>query len=155
MEQQVHNDKHLLCVLLCVSINAENFIKFLLLKLTYQSKTASFPGQTGWAGTRQNKPIWFLMKQQITTPTPRHSIFTCWMLFPMHNQQRQSTEGKMFHKDKIFGWFVSSILFCVSTSFQFCNKISATVTMLNIVLYSNEDIDDWLVSGCILLQKLN
>jgi len=33
--------------------------------------------------------------RQITTPTPRHSIFTGQMLFLAPNQQRQSTEGKV------------------------------------------------------------
>ena len=32
--------------------------------------------------------------KQITTPTPHHSIFTDWMLFPMLNQQCQSIDGK-------------------------------------------------------------
>jgi len=54
-----------------------------------------FPGLPGWAGTREVKPIWFLLKQetvsgsgisraicksapcsrQITTPAPHHSVF--------------------------------------------------------------------------------
>ena len=57
--------------------------------------TASFPGQPGWAGTRKEKPIWILLKQetvsgsgirwaicksapcsrQTTTPVPHHSVF--------------------------------------------------------------------------------
>ena len=33
--------------------------------------------------------------RQITTPTPRQSIFTGRMLFPTPNQQCQSTEGRL------------------------------------------------------------
>ena len=69
-------------------------------------------GIPGWAGTREVKPIWILLKQetvsgsgiswaicksaprsrQITMPAPHHSI-TGRMPFLPPNQQRQSTEG--------------------------------------------------------------
>jgi len=62
---------------------------------TYTRLTALFPGLPGWAGTRNVKPIWILLKQetvsgsgiswaicksalrsrQITTTAPHHSVF--------------------------------------------------------------------------------
>jgi len=76
--------------------------------------TALFPGPPTWAGTRNVKPIWILLKQetvsgsgiswavcesatgsrQITMPTPHHSsFFTDRIPFRPPNQQCQSTEG--------------------------------------------------------------
>jgi len=73
-----------------------------------------FQGLPGWAGTREVKPIWILLKQetvsgsgiswaicksasrsrQISMPVPHHSsFFTGRMPFLPANQQRQSTEG--------------------------------------------------------------
>ena len=87
---------------------------------THTRLTALCPGLTGWAGTRKEKPIWILLKQetvsgsgiswavcnsaphsrQITTPVPHHSdFFTGRMPFLPPNQPRQSTEG--ISKDKI------------------------------------------------------
>ena len=43
-----------------------------------------------WTTCKQSAP----RCRQITTPTPRHSIFTGLMLFLTFNQQCQSTEGK-------------------------------------------------------------
>jgi len=78
--------------------------------------TALFPGLPRWAGTRQVKPVWILLKQetvsssgiswaicksafrcrQITMPAPHHSVFfTGRMPFLPPNQQRQSTEGML------------------------------------------------------------
>ena len=75
--------------------------------------TASFPGQPGQAGTRKVKPIWILMKQEMTgwpwhqldhtqiictsLQTDNHTstsslIFTDQMLFLKPNQQRESSE---------------------------------------------------------------
>ena len=71
------------------------------------------PGLPRWAGTREVKPIWILLKQetvsgsgisravcrsaprsrQITMPTLHHSVFTGRMPFLPPNQQHQSTEG--------------------------------------------------------------
>ena len=65
------------------------------LKLISIRLMALFPGLPGWAGTRKEKPIWILLKQetvggsdiswaicksasrsrQITTPAPHHSVF--------------------------------------------------------------------------------
>ena len=62
---------------------------------THTRLTALFPGLPGWAGTRKEKPIWILLKQetvsgsgiswnicksaprsrQITMPAPHHSVF--------------------------------------------------------------------------------
>jgi len=62
---------------------------------THTHLTALFPGLPGWAGTRKEKPIWILLKQdtvsgsgiswaicksarrsrQITLPAPHHSVF--------------------------------------------------------------------------------
>ena len=42
-----------------------------------------------WTICKQSAPP----SRQITTPTPRHSIFTCQMLFLVPNQQCQSTVG--------------------------------------------------------------
>jgi len=62
---------------------------------THTRLTALCPGLPGWAGTRKEKPIWILLKQervsgsgiswaicksaprfrQIITPTPHHSVF--------------------------------------------------------------------------------
>jgi len=75
----------------------------------------SFPGQPGWAATRNVKPIWILTKQEIirwhwhqldhmqiictSVQTDNHArisllnFFTCRMLFLMPNQQCQSTES--------------------------------------------------------------
>ena len=81
---------------------------------THTRLTALCPGLLGWAGTRQVKPIWILLKQetvsgsgiswaicksaprsrQITTPAPTTQFFTGRMPFLPPNQQRQSTEGK-------------------------------------------------------------
>jgi len=75
--------------------------------------TALFLGRPRWAGTRKEKPIWILLKQetvsgsgiswavcksaphsrQITMPAPHRSVFTGWVPFLPPNQQRQSTEG--------------------------------------------------------------
>ena len=81
---------------------------------THTRLTALCPGLPGWAGTRNVKPIWILLKQetvsgigiswaicksarrsrQITMPAPHHSrFFTGRMPFLAPNQQRQSTEG--------------------------------------------------------------
>ena len=68
---------------------------------THTLLTALFPGLPMWAGTRQVKPIWILLKQetvsgsgiswaicksapcsrQTTTPAPHHSVFTGRMPF--------------------------------------------------------------------------
>ena len=76
--------------------------------------TALFPGLPRWAGTRNVKPIWILLKQetvsgsgislaicksapcsrQTTTPAPHHCFFTGRMPFLPPKQQRQSTEGR-------------------------------------------------------------
>ena len=45
-----------------------------------------------WTICKQSAPRF----RQITTPTPQHSMFTGRMLFPTHNQQCQSTEGKNY-----------------------------------------------------------
>ena len=70
------------------------------------------PGLPRWAGTRNVKPIWILLKQetvsgsgiswticksahrsrQITTPAPHHSVFIGRMPFLPPNQQCQSTD---------------------------------------------------------------
>ena len=83
---------------------------------THIRLTALFPGLHRWAGTRKVEPIWILLKQetvsgsgiswarcksapcsrQITTPTLHHSVFTGRMPFLPPNQQRQSTEGKLW-----------------------------------------------------------
>ena len=42
-----------------------------------------------WTTCKQSAPCF----REITTSTPYRSIFTGWMLFLMHNQQCQSTEG--------------------------------------------------------------
>jgi len=68
--------------------------------------TALFPGLPGWAGTRKVEPIWILLKQetvsgsgrQITMPAPHHSLFYRPDALPP-NQQRQSTEGLMYHTE--------------------------------------------------------
>ena len=85
---------------------------------TYIRLTALCPGLPRWAGTRKVKPIWILLKQeivsgggiswaicksaprsrQITMPAPHHSVFTGRMPFLPPNQQRQSTEGKGYHR---------------------------------------------------------
>ena len=89
-------------------------------------------GTTRWAGTRKVKPIWILLKQEtvsgsgirwaickfaprsshITTPVPRHSVFTGRMPFLPPNQQRQSTEGTLSGKE---------------TSFLSINKVNCTL----------------------------
>ena len=73
---------------------------------THTRFTALFPGLPGWDGTRKEKPIWILLKQetvsgsgiswaicksaprsrQITTTAPHHSIFTGRMPFLPPNQ---------------------------------------------------------------------
>ena len=96
------------------------FVQHLIQSLTHQYTyihthtrlTALCPGLPGWAGTRKQKTIWILLKQettsgsgiswaiykpapcsrQITTPAPHHSVFTGQMPFLLPNQQRQSTE---------------------------------------------------------------
>ena len=75
-----------------------------------------FPGLPRWAGTRKEKPVWNLLKQetvsgsgiswavcksaprsrQITTPAPHPSVFTGRMPFLPPDQQRQSTEGTKY-----------------------------------------------------------
>ena len=78
---------------------------------THTRLTALFPGLPGWAGTREVKPIWILLKQewqwhqlghmQVCTSlqadnhasTSPLSFFTGRMPFLSPNQQRQSTEG--------------------------------------------------------------
>jgi len=53
-------------------------------------------GVLGWNGISIN---WTICKQSapcsrlLTTPTPHHSIFTGWMLFPTSDQQCQRKEG--------------------------------------------------------------
>ena len=86
---------------------------------THTRLTALCPGLPRWAGTRKVKPIWILQKQetvsgsgiswaicksaprsrQITTPAPHHSVFYRPDTLPPPNQQRQSTEGKVFQPD--------------------------------------------------------
>ena len=81
---------------------------------THNRLTALCPGLPRWAGTRNEKPIWILLEQemvsgsgiswaicksaprsrQITTPATHHSsFFTGRMPFLPPNQQRQSSEG--------------------------------------------------------------
>jgi len=90
---------------------------------------ASFPAQTGKAGTGKAKPVWLSMRQQtmgvlgcsgiswtickqsaprsrqITMPVPHHLFFTGRMLFLMPNQQCQSTEGNVRQTVHISGSF--------------------------------------------------
>ena len=86
---------------------------------THTCLTALFPRLPGWAGTRKVKPIWILLKQetvsgsgiswatwksaphsrQITMPAPHHSVFYRTDAFLPPNQQRQSTEGKVYSKN--------------------------------------------------------
>jgi len=83
---------------------------------THTSLMALCPGLPRSAGTRKEKPIWILLKQetvsgsgiswaickpapwsrQTTTPTPHHSVFKGQMSFLPPNQQRQSTEGSIY-----------------------------------------------------------
>jgi len=79
--------------------------------------TASFSGQPGYAGTREVKAIWILMKQEMMDcqwhqldhmqiicallQTDNHAStsslsFTGRMLFLTPNQQHQNTEGNKF-----------------------------------------------------------
>jgi len=80
---------------------------------THTRLTAIFPGLPRSAGTRKEKPIWILLKQetmsgngiswaicksaprsrQITMPATHRSVFTGQMPFLLPNQQRPSTEG--------------------------------------------------------------
>ena len=82
-----------------------------------------FLGLPRWAGTREVKPIWILLKQetvsgsdmswaicksapcsrQITTPAPHYSVFTGRMPLLPPSQQRQSIEGTelILNKGKI------------------------------------------------------
>jgi len=80
---------------------------------THTRLTALFPELSRWAGTRNAKPIWILLKQEtvsssgiswamcksaprsreITMPVTHHSVFTGRMIFLPPNQQHQSTEG--------------------------------------------------------------
>jgi len=73
-------------------------------------------GTTQVSGYQKGKPIWILLKQetvsgsgiswdicksapcprQTTTPAPHHSVFIGRMPFLPPNQQRQSTEGKVY-----------------------------------------------------------
>ena len=81
---------------------------------THARLTAHCPGLPGWAGTRKEKPIGILLKQetvsgsgihwaickcaprsgQIPHQHPTAQFFTGRMPFLLPNQQRQSTEGK-------------------------------------------------------------
>ena len=91
----------------------------------YTRLTALSPGLPVYAGTRNAKPIWILLKQetvsgngiswaicksahrsrQITTPARHHSVFfTGRMPFLPPNKQRQSTEGSTEMK---VSWFKS------------------------------------------------
>jgi len=47
-----------------------------------------------WTICKQSAPL----SRQITTPTPHHSIFTGRVLFLTPNQQRQSTDGKLWYR---------------------------------------------------------
>jgi len=87
---------------------------------THTHLTTLCLGLPRWAGTRKEKPIWILLKQetvsgsgiswaicksaqrsrQITTPVPDHSVFTGRMLFLPPNQQYQSTEDLQLIKCK-------------------------------------------------------
>jgi len=80
------------------------------------TRLTACPGLPGWAGTRKVKTnldfteardmggsdiSWAVCKsaprcRQITMPAPHHSVFTGRMPFLPPNQQRQSTEGKIF-----------------------------------------------------------
>jgi len=51
-----------------------------------------------WTICKQSAPL----AKQITTPTPRHSIFTDRMLFLTPKQQCQSTEGSSHSESKSF-----------------------------------------------------
>jgi len=75
--------------------NNKSGCKICIKNYTHIHLTALFPSLPGWAGTRQVKPIWNLLKQetvsgsgiswaicksaprsgQIITPSPQHSIF--------------------------------------------------------------------------------
>ena len=79
---------------------------------THTRLMALCQGLHGWAGTREAKPIWILLKQetvsgsgnswatcksaprsrQITMPAPHHSVFYRPDALPAANQQRQSTD---------------------------------------------------------------
>ena len=75
------------------------------------------PGLPGWAGTREVKPIWILLKQetvsgsghmqvctllQTTAPSPHHSVYTSRMPFLPPSKQRQSTEGTEIKRVDIY-----------------------------------------------------
>ena len=80
--------------------------------LTHTHLTALFPGLPRWAGTRKEKPIWILLKQETVSGsgiswavcksaprsrqiTPPLCFFTGRMPFLPPNQQRQSTVGSI------------------------------------------------------------
>ena len=83
---------------------------------THTRLMALCPGLPRWAGTKKEKPIWILLKQEtvsgsgirwaICKSAPRSrqiphqhltaQFFTGWMPFLPPNQQRQSTEGNVF-----------------------------------------------------------
>ena len=87
--------------------------------ITYTHLAALFSQVSRWDGTRQEKPIWILLKQetvsgsgiswatcksasrsrQITMPVTRHSVFMGRMPFLPPNQQRQSIEGNTINSD--------------------------------------------------------
>ena len=87
---------------------------------THTRLTALFPGLPGWAGTREAKPIWILLKQetvsgsginwaicksaprsrQITTPAPHHSVF----YRPDALPAAQPTASKHWRPDTMACW---------------------------------------------------
>jgi len=98
--------------------------------------TALCPGLPDWAGTRKEKPIWILLKQetvngssiswaiyksapryrQITMPAPHHSVSTGWMLFLPPNQQRQRTDDTFnVHSHGLHSWADSRIISIVNS----------------------------------------
>ena len=86
---------------------------------THIRLTALCPGLPRWASTRKVEPLWILLKQetvsgsgiswaicksaprsrQITMPAPHRSVFTGQMPFLPPSQQRQSTEGNIYHTE--------------------------------------------------------
>ena len=104
---------------------------------THTRLTTLCPGLPGWAGTRKEKPVWILLKQetvsgsgiswaicksaprsrQITTPAPPPplSFFTGRMPFLPPNQQRQSTEGSLWLPvvEKLAYLFVTNVCACM------------------------------------------
>ena len=130
------------------------------------------PGPPGWAGTRKVKPIWILLMQetvsgsgiswamckstprsrQITTPTPKHSVFTGQMPFLLPNQQRQCAEGKWFLSVQAYEYPRVKLWLSLWTQYNYLKNPEKFNILINLPLKWRRRLQ--MSRGCVVLAAI-